>query len=59
MKGKIILHVPHSSTTTPLSDGYLINNEALEKEILKLTDCYTDDLFQSDAHEIIKTFILD
>jgi N-formylglutamate deformylase len=54
MKGKIILHVPHSSTTIPLSDGYVINNEALAKEMLKLTDWYTDDLFQSDEHEMIK-----
>jgi hypothetical protein len=35
MKGKIILHVQYSSTTIPLSDGYGINNESLEKEILK------------------------
>ena len=54
MKRKIILHVPHSSTTIPLTDGYVINDEAMAKEMLKLTDWYTDDLFQSDEHEMIK-----
>jgi N-formylglutamate deformylase len=54
MKGKIILHVPHSSTTIPLTDGYVINSDALAKERLKLTDWYTDDLFQSDEHEMIR-----
>ena len=54
MERKIILHVPHSSTTIRLTDGYVINNDALAKEMLKLTDWYTDDLFQSDEHEMIK-----
>lgn len=54
MERKIILHVPHSSTTIPLTDGYFINDEAVEKEMLKLTDWYTDDLFQSDEAEMIK-----
>ena len=52
MKRKIILHVPHSSTTIPLTDGYVINNEAMAKEMLKLTDWYTDDLFDSDGASI-------
>jgi hypothetical protein len=38
MERKIILHVPHSSTTIPLTDGYVINDDALAKEMLKLTD---------------------
>jgi len=54
MEGKIILHVPHSSTTIPLTDGYVINKDAIAKEILELTDWYTDDLFQSDEDEMIK-----
>ncbi len=54
MEGKIILHVPHSSTTIPLTDGYVVNSDALAREILKLTDWYTDDLFQSDEDEMIK-----
>jgi N-formylglutamate amidohydrolase len=54
MERKIILHVPHSSTTIPLKDGYLVDENSLAKEILKLTDWYTDDLFQSDENVIIK-----
>jgi N-formylglutamate deformylase len=54
MERKIILHVPHSSTTIPLTDGYVINVDALEKEMLKLTDWYTDDLFQSAENVMIK-----
>ena len=55
MERKIILHIPHSSTTIPLTDGYVINNEAMTKEMLKLTDWYTDDLFDSDENVMIKT----
>jgi N-formylglutamate amidohydrolase len=55
MKGKIILHVPHSSTTIPLTDGYVINSDSLAKEMLKLTDWYTDDLFHSEEDEVIKS----
>tara|TARA_B110000046_G_C12605506_1_gene238638 strand:+ start:77 stop:310 length:234 start_codon:yes stop_codon:yes gene_type:complete len=48
MDKRIILHIPHSSTNIPLSEGYLVDYIALEKEILKLTDWYTDDLFYSN-----------
>lgn len=54
MKSKLILHVPHSSTKIPYHDGYLVDEKSLAEEILKLTDWYTDDLFQSDEHEMIK-----
>jgi N-formylglutamate deformylase len=54
MERKIILHVPHSSTTIPLTDGYVINDDALAKEMLTLTDWYTDDLFDSDENIMIK-----
>jgi N-formylglutamate amidohydrolase len=54
MEEKIILHVPHSSTMIPLTNGYVISKDALAKEILKLTDWYTDDLFQSDENVMIK-----
>ena len=54
MERKIILHIPHSSTTIPLTDGYVINDDALAKEMLKLTDWYTDDLFDSDENVMIK-----
>lgn len=54
MKSKLILHVPHASTSIPYHDGYLVDEESLSQEILKLTDWYTDDLFQSDEHEMIR-----
>jgi N-formylglutamate deformylase len=44
---KLILHIPHASTHVPFMDGYTINLEELESEILKLTDWHTDDLFNS------------
>ena len=45
MKNKLILHVPHASTKLPNKKGFLLEATLLEKEILKLTDWYTDDLF--------------
>ncbi len=54
MKNKIILHIPHSSTNIPLNDGYVVDLTTLEKEILKLTDWYTDDLFYSIDDEMVK-----
>jgi N-formylglutamate amidohydrolase len=53
MKKKLILHVPHSSDSIPIRDGFLVDSNALEKEILKLTDWYTDDLFYSDEDEMV------
>lgn len=46
---KIILHIPHSSTIIPLKDGYLVDYKVLKDEQLKLTDWYTDDLFNSET----------
>jgi len=43
---KIILHIPHSSTHIPIKDGYTASEDEVDKEILKLTDWHTDDLFQ-------------
>ena len=54
MKSKIILHVPHSSPIIPSMEGYVVDKHFLEKEVMKLTDWYTDDLFYSDEDEIIK-----
>ena len=53
MDKKLILHIPHSSTNIPLLEGYIVDKSTLEKEILKLTDWYTDDLFHSDEDEMI------
>lgn len=53
MKNKIILHIPHSSTHIPLKEGFVVDENYLAKEMLKLTDWYTDDLFYSDEDEMI------
>ena len=53
MKNKLILHIPHSSNSIPIKDGFIVDSIGLEKEILKLTDWYTDDLFYSDEDEMV------
>lgn len=54
MPNQIILHVPHSSTNIPLKEGYIVDEIELRKEILKLTDWYTDDLFFSEEDVMIR-----
>jgi len=44
---KLILHIPHSSTSIPSKRGFVIDDTTLNAELLKLTDWYTDDLFHS------------
>ena len=51
---KLILHIPHSSCKIPVNRGYLVDDEILEKEILKLTDWYTDDLFSLDDSVVVR-----
>ena len=51
---KLILHIPHSSTIIPFKDGYCVSDEILSQEILKLTDWYTDDLFENETDLSIK-----
>jgi N-formylglutamate amidohydrolase len=43
----MILHIPHASANIPDREGFL-DEEKVQAEILKLTDWYTDDLFQSE-----------
>ena len=51
---KLILHIPHSSTLIPFTDGYCVSEEILGQEILKLTDWHTDDLFENETDVSIK-----
>jgi N-formylglutamate amidohydrolase len=54
---KLILHIPHSSTVIPILDGYVTSNDKIQQEIIKLTDWYTDDLFDSQVDDkIVATF---
>ena len=48
---KLVLHIPHSSNVIPLFEGYVSTQEEINQEIIKLTDWYTDDLFDTDADE--------
>jgi N-formylglutamate amidohydrolase len=43
----MILHIPHASANIPDWEGFW-DEEKVQAEILKLTDWYTDDLFQSE-----------
>jgi N-formylglutamate amidohydrolase len=49
MKPALILHIPHSATHIPNKTGYVASDEALQAEILKLTDWHTEDLFASQS----------
>lgn len=51
---KLILHIPHSSDKIPFNKGYVVDSKALDREIIKLTDWYTDDLFLFENSIIIK-----
>jgi N-formylglutamate deformylase len=51
---RVTLHIPHSSVKIPFTDGYIVDSKTLEKEILKLTDWFTDDLFCSEDDVTVK-----
>jgi N-formylglutamate amidohydrolase len=50
---KLVLHIPHSSNVIPLLEGYVSTQEEINQEIIKLTDWYTDDLFDSEEDDKI------
>lgn len=47
MMQPLILHIPHSSTRIPYKDGFVVNDFELEKELLLLTDWYTNEIFMN------------
>ncbi|GAA4053530.1 N-formylglutamate amidohydrolase [Flavobacterium chungnamense] len=51
---KLLLHIPHASVVIPFYDGYINDQLKIEKEQLKLTDWYTDELFFSSSDILIK-----
>lgn len=50
----MILHIPHSSIKFPNKKGFSITDAKLNKEVLKLTDWFTDELFESTKWKSIK-----
>ena len=52
---QLILHIPHCSTEIPILDGYVSSHTKIKQEIIKLTDWYTDDLFDSVVDDKIVT----
>ena len=50
---KLILHIPHSATEIPLHEGFILTKNEIENEILKLTDWYTEDLYNASETERI------
>ena len=46
----IVLHIPHASRRIPndIRSSILLSDDDLEKELIKMTDAYTDELFISD-----------
>ena len=46
-KNKTVIHIPHSSTLIPVDvrDQFILDDGALQFELLQMTDRYTDDLF--------------
>jgi len=51
---QLILHIPHSSEYIPADAVYMVDQNTVDKEILKLTDWYTDDLFSLEDAITVK-----
>jgi N-formylglutamate deformylase len=50
----LILHIPHASASVPDKEGFIVDDKVIEAEILKLTDWYTDELFNSPDEIVVR-----
>ena len=53
---RLLIHIPHSSTVVPadVRKGILLSDDELEREILTVTDLYTDELFAFTGAALIR-----
>ena len=51
----VVFHIPHSSRAIPaeVRNSLTLSNLELEREILRLTDWYTDELFGIDSRQVV------
>jgi N-formylglutamate amidohydrolase len=49
----LVLHIPHASRIVPEEEGrrFLIGTEALQSELMRMTDAHTDELFPVTSNE--------
>jgi len=52
MTAPVILHIPHASRVIPLDtrSAFVLSDEDLEAELIRMTDAYTDELFDLAPH---------
>ena len=50
-----VFHIPHSSTVIPAEDRerFFLSDRALRRELLRMTDRYTDDLFRGPGQRVV------
>lgn len=56
MAQNIVLHIPHSSTVIPITDGYVDEDAEIQHEINLLTDWFTDELFDLPFLKVVAPF---
>lgn len=51
MASRVLLHIPHASKLIPASEvgTFALSDEALEAELVAMTDAFTDELFRVDG----------
>jgi N-formylglutamate deformylase len=50
----LILHIPHASTHIPTLEGFILSQADIDAEVRRLTDWYTDELFEYDQAKTVE-----